>query len=201
MFILEKMFWKLHWFLFFYQSTLVMHYEILIKKAIVRSILWVFQVSKVLRILENWWIIVKIRHEESTIYHFFRCYWWPGYCAFSMSRQEDELFWKYDMVAHNSPGITLSKVGTIWFPSRDLAFWHSSALECSMAQWNVGALEHTMAQWNFCLSANKSTNDSTAWQWWLLFGIVIGWNIWIMTRFSSCCPKPGSQKETKLSWL
>ena len=175
MFILEKMFWKLHWFLFFYQWTLVMHYEILIRKAIVRSILWVFQVSKVLRILENWWIIVKIRHEESTIsLFFFRCYWWPGYCAFFMSGQKNELFWNCHMVAHYSPGITLSKVWTIWFPSSILAFWYSSALECTMAQWNFCVLERTMAQWNFCaleqtmtqwnfcLYENKSTNDSTA---------------------------------------
>ena len=187
MFISEKMFWKLHWFLFFYQWTLVMHYEILIKKAIVRSILWVFQVSKVLRILENWWIIVKIRNEKSTISHFFRCHWWPGYCAFSMSGQKNELFWNCHMVTHNSPGITLSKVWTILFPFNILIFRH-------LAFQRPGAHHST-------ISANKSTNDSTAWQWWLLFDIVIGWNICIMTKFSSCCPKPLCQKETKWSRL
>ena len=128
----------------------------------------------------------------------FRCYWCPGYCAFSMSRQKNELFWNCHMVTHNSPGITLSKVWKIWFPSGVLAFWHLVFKHSS-------ALERTMAQWNFCLSANKSTNDSAAWQWWLLFSIVIGWNICIMSKFSSCCPKPVSEGNqmvsTSVQWL
>ena len=39
-----------------------------------------------------------------------------------MSGQKNELFWNCHMVTHNSPGITLSKVWTIWFPSNILTF-------------------------------------------------------------------------------
>ena len=42
-----------------------------------------------------------------------------------------------------------------------LAFWR----EDLVFQYS-GPLKHAAAPWNFCLSANKSINDSAAWQCW-----------------------------------